>query len=127
MEISVLIADDDEISLLMLTMVAKSSGISANPMTFLNGKELLDYILEHHDQQKKTLILLDINMPVMNAWEFLDSLSNSGKYTNIVVSIVTSSTNKSDKEKAATYSRVKGFLEKPVKVSDMKKLNELFS
>ena len=61
---------------------------------------MLDYILANKDKDKVFLILLDINMPVMNGWEFLDQLNTIVIKPLVKVVIVTSSIDSADKDKA---------------------------
>lgn len=58
------------------------------------------------------LILLDLNMPGMNGWEFLDNFQKIGK--DITVFILTSSINSADYKRAEGYSSVKKYIEKPL-------------
>lgn len=68
------------------------------------------------------LILLDLNMPGMNGWEFLDRFHETGK--EITVFILTSSIDSNDFNKARKYKSVKRYLEKPLNIN---KINTLFS
>jgi CheY-like chemotaxis protein len=92
------------------------------PETYLNGREALDNLLATADADTRSLILLDINMPVMSGWEFLDAIQDQPFAKHMKVAMVTSSVDASDKLKAKTYPQVVGFLEKPITV-DM--LNDL--
>lgn len=62
---------------------------------------------------KPDVVFLDINMPVMDGWEFLEDLSS--KEINIPIYMLTSSIDKNDNEKSKKYSTVIGFLNKPLK------------
>lgn len=68
------------------------------------------------------LILLDLNMPGMNGWEFLDRFKETGK--EITVYILTSSIDPDDFKKARKYKIVKKYIEKPLNAN---KINNLFS
>lgn len=69
------------------------------------------------------LVLLDINMPVMNAWDFLDNLEESSISIDVV--ILSSSINPEDITRAGTYKNIKGFLNKPLnKANIMWLINE---
>ncbi len=75
-------------------------------------------------------ILLDINMPVMNGWEFLDAINQSAGANQVLIAVVTSSANDLDKQKAHQYKQVLRYLEKPIntqKLRELKQLKELES
>lgn len=116
MNLNVLIVDDDKmITLLHKVMVVKNN-ISINPpLLFGDGKMALDFLSSSYNPAEHYLILLDINMPVLNGWEFLDSIQSERFANNLLVIIVTSSVDSSDKQKARTYPQVIGFLEKPLR------------
>jgi len=115
MSLNVLIVDDDKmITLLHKVMVTKNK-ICANPLLFKDGKEPLDFLVNEYKPEERYLVLLDINMPILNGWEFLDEIQTKEFSKEIMVIIVTSSVDSSDKLKANTYPQVIGFLEKPIR------------
>ena len=81
---------------------------------------------QHPDFTLPDLILLDINMPGMDGWEFLTALSlhrpNLKKETCIY--IVTSSIAECDREKALALPYVSGFISKPLSVAKLKEIGE---
>src|SRR5690242_16201265 len=103
MGLEVLIVDDDAMVILIHKKMIINSAFHPNPLSFFNGKEALDHLLNEKDKSKTFLILLDINMPVMNGWEFLNMLKERPVPDNIQVAIVTSSIDAADKEKAGQY------------------------
>ncbi len=116
MSLNVLIVDDDKvITLLHKVMVAKSK-ICLNPLLFSEGKEVLNYLVREYKEDEHYLVLLDINMPVLNGWEFLDAIQTEEFGKELFVVIVTSSVDSSDKVKAKNYPQVIGFLEKPLRM-----------
>lgn len=70
------------------------------------------------------LILLDINMPQMDGWQFLEGLIElRPNFENeTLIYIVTSSIAHSDREKAASYKEISGFLSKPISVEKIKEI-----
>ncbi|MGO4912803.1 response regulator [Leeuwenhoekiella sp. W20_SRS_FM14] len=79
--------------------------------------EVIDYTLPEIalaevEFQKPDVIFLDLNMPVVNGWKFLDSLTEAKNFTKVV--ILTSSTSEIDREKAQNYTQVIDFLIKPL-------------
>ncbi len=80
---SILFIDDDPITLMLCKMVIKKTSFSNEIATSKNGEEALQYFnllkqLDHNNEFKKQpqLIFLDLNMPVMNGWEFLDEIAD---------------------------------------------------
>ena len=84
-------------------------------MTFSNGNAALEYLETEFKDNQQYLILLDINMPVMNGWEFLDALQSMPFANNVFIIMVTSSVDTGDKTKAKKYPQIISFLEKPLK------------
>ncbi len=121
---SILVVDDNESDRLLARFAIEDSGLT-NDIYFSNdGKEALDFI-ENYDKNKNafdkkyppTLILLDINMPAMNGFEFLESYekyNNDERYNSVVILMLTSSHSEDDKKRASQFKTVKGFLTKPV-------------
>jgi len=119
---NILLVDDDETSIFLqthlLTDVCKFKG---NIQICYNGKTALEYIkgeAEYEGQSNPLpeLILLDINMPVMNGFEFLEGYAELDESLRggIVISMLTSSPNSHDKEKADRYQSVSDFITKPL-------------
>lgn len=119
-----LIVDDDPVILMIHRLKVVKSGLDNEPLEFMNGRPALDYLHEHQSNGSHFLVLLDINMPVMNGWEFLDAIGDSEFKSKVNVAIVTSSVNHEDKEKAAQYSEVFSYLIKPLSEDDLKALKE---
>jgi len=78
-----------------------------------NGKEALDYIKNHKIPK---LIFVDLNMPVMDGWEFLDHFKEiNDKQENKSVTVIVSSTlNPEEIEKSKKYNSVVKFISKPI-------------
>ena len=113
MTLEILLVDDDIVVQYLHKTVLSKCNFPVQKL-FSDGKLVLDYILENKDKDILFLILLDINMPVMNGWEFLDELKNHTIKPLLKVVIVTSSIDSSDKEKAEKYKEVFQFMEKPL-------------
>lgn len=108
-----LMVDDDEILIFILDKLINITEFATSPLAFENGKTALDFMREHYTENDSFVIFLDINMPVMNGWEFLDAIIPFTKPENTFVYILTSSIDKSDREKAAGYKHVRRYLTKP--------------
>ena len=117
--------DDDDIQNLINSKMVELVNPELAVNVFIGGESALE-ALRSDDEELPGLIFLDINMPRMTGWDFMDEFEPLG--LNIPVYIVTSSINKQDQEKSTTYASVKGFITKPVTkdvVADI--LNKTFS
>lgn len=116
--------DDDEIYLFSVKKVIEVNNLCDKVMEFRNGQEALDYFLRSAENQEALpdVILLDINMPVMNGWEFIEAFRNlrPNLPKEILLYVVSSSVDKSDEEKAKSFSTVNDYLVKPLTASQLK-------
>lgn len=112
MKLKVLIVDDDEVFIMVNSMMVKRSTVAEEPIGFDSGKKALDYIEENKDSDESYLIFLDINMPVMSGWDFLESLKMKRYSKEIHIVILTSSIDLSDHIKAKSFTLVIDFVEK---------------
>ncbi|MBA4277076.1 response regulator [Flavobacterium sp.] len=120
---SILFIDDDPITLMLCKMVTKKASFSNEIATSKNGEEALQYFdtlkeIGPNNELKKQpqLIFLDLNMPVMGGWEFLESFSTSeyDDYNKTKVIILSSTIDPEDLEKSKKYPMVIDFLSKPI-------------
>jgi CheY-like chemotaxis protein len=99
-------------------MVITKASFSKEIVTAKNGEEALKYFytLKTTHSNKPQLIFLDLNMPVMGGWEFLDSFSTKdySDYNETKVIILSSTIDPEDLEKSKKYSMVIDFLSKPI-------------
>lgn len=102
-----LIDDDPIVNIIHQKMLATHWG-SITVKSFTEALSALDVMMANLPD----LILLDINMPVMNGWQFLQELE--GRKINTDVIMVSSSIDPEEKRKAFTFKNVKFFLNKPV-------------
>ncbi|OEY73922.1 response regulator [Salegentibacter salarius] len=125
--LEVIIVDDDQIVVFIQKKMISNHEIASNPVCFNKADDALNYLNEQQQPRNKKdfLIFLDINMPNMNGWDFLDCLENNEQKSSYHVVMVTSSINKEDKEEAKKYSMVRLFIEKPIRSSDCEKVKEI--
>jgi CheY-like chemotaxis protein len=121
------IIDDDQITLLYLEKIVAQSNLPGNIHMAQNGKEGLEILDKITLSTNKSLVLLDINMPVLNGWGFLDNLNAKAYNEKTQVIIITSSTSKADKIKSKEYGNVIGFLEKPISSQTLIEVVNLFN
>ncbi|KAB1066143.1 response regulator [Salibacter halophilus] len=109
----ILVVDDDPIARLIIEQNLKLAQIDNEILSAENGKEALNMI----KSSKPEIVLLDLNMPVMNGFDLLDSMTENGIETDVY--IITSSTLQNDRTKSYKYQSVKGFFEKPINKTDI--------
>lgn len=124
MNFEALNVDDDKMVLFIHDKMMVHSGFSDSPKSFEDGYETLTYISEHKSDDKKFVIFLDVNMPNLDGWEFMEELENRKLDSHCLVFVVTSSIDTNDKEKAATYDAAIGFVEKPLNIDKLKELKK---
>jgi CheY-like chemotaxis protein len=125
MSYKVLLVDDDEMIMFMHKMVVEMSGLSSDPVYLENGEQAINYLKNHAKAGMNYLVLLDINMPVMDGWGFLDSLQTQHYIDSVKVIVVSSSINEIDREKALQYEQVIDFIEKPLDTELCEKIKKL--
>ena len=122
------IVDDDRIYIFGLSKLIEMHDFCQEIQVFNNGKEALDTFLQDIEagNELPEVILLDINMPVMDGWEFLDEyVKVKHKIKNKVkIYMVSSSVNLSDLDKAKTYDDIVDYVVKPIKSSDLRKISK---
>ncbi len=109
-----LIVDDDQLIQQVHELMVVDNGFAEHPMVFANGSTALAHIRQHDQEGTSFLVLLDINMPVMNGWEFLEALAITNLSSQVLVVIVTSSVDMADRLKAQRYAHVIDYVTKPV-------------
>lgn len=125
MNLEVLIIDDDEIVVFIEKKMMANHEISKNPVVFKSALPALEYLKERKGYDKHFLILLDINMPVLSGWEFLEEIETWPEKERYHVVMITSSVTQKDKAKAEKFSRVQEFLEKPITTADCSRIKNL--
>ncbi len=125
--VSILLVDDDEInnfiSIKLIKKAVENTAISA----CLNGRFAIEELVEiqkHDPSLLPDFILLDINMPIMNGWEFLDEYKrlNIDPLGKSKIYIISSSVFSNDINKARSYPLVKNFISKPLSVDKIKEM-----
>ncbi len=122
----ILCVDDDPITLMLCKKVIAKTSFSNEIITAPNGEKALHYFKDlkqltpsEISNKLPQLIFLDLNMPVMGGWEFLEYF-NSDEYADfhsVKVVVLSSTIDPEDLEKAKKYPMVVDFLSKPITIS----------
>lgn len=123
----VLIIDDDEINNFVFEKVIKRSNIAGAAISIQSGSDALAYLQQTGSDPSvdpPELILLDINMPFMNGWEFLahyrDLPLSFGKPP--VIAVLSSSVYEADSERAEAEPEIHDYITKPLTVENFTNL-----
>lgn len=118
------IIDDDDIYRFTVERILQRSGVAQSIRTFDNGAAALSYFEEADPDTLPDVILLDLNMPIMDGWSFLEKFRDLEPPVRkqITIFIVSSSINPSDHERARTISEVEGFLVKPILPEELQRM-----
>ena len=125
---SICIIDDDKIYTYGVSKIIRNHLPDNEIMSFENGRKALDSIKEMKSNQMELpdLILLDIDMPEMNGWEFLQEFDALRDSTNkkIQVFVISSRIDKKNQElyRVEWDQKVSDFIQKPVEIEALKKL-----
>lgn len=116
----ILLIDDDEPTNYLHKMVIEEADCTEQVIAVESGQEALDYLHSKPNGKhpRPELIFLDINMPAMNGWEFLQHYKglDIAKKGDVIVVMLTTSLHPADLEKADKIGDINGFRNKPLTV-----------
>ena len=118
---SILVVDDDENDQFICEYIIRKYDPSIRILKAFDGAQALDIL----HRETPNAIILDINMPVMNGFEFLDRYAEEFEVHAPVVAMLTSSHLGKDRERAMRYSFVKSYFEKPLQADHLRIMAEL--
>ena len=109
MNFNTIIVDDDSVLIILMKKIIERLNFPSPPSTFESGDIALDFLRDNYNTKEVFCILLDINMPFMNGWEFLDELKKFALPQNTFVFAIrvckmTSRTSKIDQGKVEFVS-----------------------
>ena len=117
------IIDDDKIFIFVLKKLLVKNESFEKVLDFKNGEEVIK-MLSDNNNILPSIILLDINMPVIDGWQFLEEIEKLPNKNKLNVFIMSSSIDKKDIEKSKSFSTVKDFISKPINNEKLNKLIE---
>lgn len=117
-----LLIDDDPVFNWVSAKMIQKVYPDLKTKVYANAREALAFIQENYTEGTCYYILLDINMPRLNGWEFIEELERVQeiKEDNVCIYMVSSSTDESDIIKAHGLKLVKGFYSKPLAIENIK-------
>lgn len=115
--------DDDEIFTILTKIQMEKNASFGSIHAFENGEDALERIKQDlANDSLPDFILLDLNMPIMDGWQFLDAFEKLNIERKIMIYIATSSIDPRDLMQAENYSFLQGYISKPM---NAKKLEEI--
>jgi len=125
---SVLLVDDDPTINFVHKLFLTEWEVTDQIFTASNGQEALDFLERNEDfgQQPPSMILLDINMPIMNGFEFLEAYEElpETKRASVVLAMLTTSLHERDRAKAAKFTSLDSYMSKPLEKDQLMSLME---
>lgn len=119
-----LLVDDDVIFNFLHTEVIKAVDGLAHIDLFNSSTEGLEFLKEALDNKREMphFLFLDIRMPEMDGFEYLDELMNYPveKFKDLKIYVLSSSLADRDKDKSLSYQIVTGFIEKTLTIEKLK-------
>lgn len=123
MERLVILIDDDEITHLLTTKILQLKFPGLTIRNFTSAQSALQFLeAEETAIGREITIFLDLNMPQINGWQFMDILEKKEFNFQLQVFILTSSIDSEDRRKCRNYALIKAFVSKPL---SHKKIEEL--
>jgi CheY-like chemotaxis protein len=115
-----ILIDDDKIMLFLIEYEIKKHFDDSSIKSYSKSDVAFNFIHDNFSELKNTVLLLDLNMPVMDGFQILENLISISHTLKVI--IVTSSISDEDREKALSYSFVHGYINKPLKCLELKKV-----
>lgn len=115
---SLTLVDDDEVFVFLTKKIIQQTNLVELIKVFGNGLDALNFIRENMNQPEALpeIILLDLSMPIMNGWQFLDEFTkiNPDIGKKITIYVCSSSISPDDIARAKTITEVSDFIIKPI-------------
>ncbi|TGL55586.1 response regulator [Leptospira kemamanensis] len=118
----VFLIEDDLVTTFLIKTLMEKFSFASEIITFSNGDVALHTL--QNSETYPDLLFLDLNMPVMDGWQFLEEIQNRSPLSNIPTYILTSSIDPLDRSRSTQFPNVKGYLVKPLSWKDLQSIQE---
>lgn len=122
------IIDDDTIYQFMLTRILNNNKLAEKIITFTDGEKAIQHLMDNKIAHENIpdVIFLDVNMPIMDGWMFIEAYANMKTeiHKKIVIFMLSSSVDPVDIERAGKISEISNYIVKPIKLEEVKRIFE---
>ena len=119
---TILLVDDDAISNYITEELIRERALCNSIITVTDGRQALSFLQEALERKpalaQQLLVLLDLNMPVMDGFEFMEALQAAQLHQNLAIVVLTSSDNYKDISQAEKYGFA-AYLQKPLSIDEV--------
>lgn len=126
----VLVIDDDQINNIIFKKLSVITDFADEVVTYISAVDGLDYLqtLQKNNEEPPSLIFLDIRMPIVNGWEFLERFQyfKDQYFKDTSIYMLTSSSDQSDVNKAKNFPIVNDYIVKPLSVEALNEIKEKY-
>ncbi len=121
------VIEDDPITSVITELIVKRDLHCKEVQQYGNGQQAYDQLrtVLNDEARIPDLILLDLNMPLMDGWEFLDAFAGLPIPKQVCVFVLTSSIHPDDIAKSKYYKDVRGYFSKPLDAASMARMQLL--
>jgi CheY-like chemotaxis protein len=115
-KLNIFLVDDDHIYQFTAKKTLEAMGVSQEVSIFMDGETALEYIKAHLSDidSLPDVIFLDINMPVMDGWQFVEEFQKLDLGKKVSLFMVSSSVDEADMNRSRQYPVIKEYIIKPV-------------
>jgi CheY-like chemotaxis protein len=115
-KLNIFLVDDDHIYQFTAKKTLESMGFTEQVSVFMNGASAIEYIKEHLNDVEALpdVIFLDINMPVMDGWQFVQEFQRLDLGKNVALYMVSSSVDEGDVKRSREFTAISDYIIKPV-------------
>ncbi len=116
-KLNFIVIDDSKLDCFIAEKVITNTGKCDDVVSFVSAEQALESIISTEQAPHlHTIILVDIQMPVMNGFQFIEAFEKLGTdvIRNYTIFVISSSINENDLKRVDNYTSVKQFLNKPL-------------
>lgn len=126
----VLVIDDDQINNIIFEKLSAIADFADEVVTCISAVDGLDYLqnIQKNNEEPPGFIFLDIRMPIVNGWEFLERFQKFREqyFQNTSIYMLTSSSDQSDVNKAKNFTIVSDYIVKPLSIEALNEIKEKY-